>query len=305
MTELIPNKPRTERAVERVLMVVKKSTVDRAHQPNEPNTSRIRQLLQDEDASVADLLASHDEHNRSLDVARETLTRRGIEFVEQDELPSQAIEGVDLVIAIGGDGIVLGVSHAVRDQTPVLGVNSAPAFSVGYLSGCTSIGLENTLNAFERGQLDPVGVQRLQVKVGQTVVNEPVLNDLLFCADNPAMMSRYVLFWPDGRESQRSSGIWVSTPAGSTAALNSAGGPILPLTAKQFAFLVREPYSRPGTSVRYRSAVLSEQQSIAVESRTLEASVFVDGTHRRYPIAFGETLQVSLHPQPLRLIRAL
>ena len=97
----------------------------------------------------------------------------------------------------------------------------------------------------------------------------------------------------------------MSTPAGSTSALASAGGPILPLAARQFAFIVREPYAPPGHSVRYRSAVLAEKQHLGIECRTLEASVFIDGTHCRMPVAFGEVLRVGLHPQPLRLVREI
>ncbi|MEL6184975.1 MAG: NAD(+)/NADH kinase [Myxococcota bacterium] len=291
--------------VERALLVVKRSTVSQASEPRTEGTSRVRQLLEEEDTSVADLRASHHEHTASLEQVRAVLAARGIRFTEQSELPTTKVEGMDLVVVVGGDGMVLGVSHAVRDETPVLGVNSAPSFSVGYLSGCTAAGLTETLDEFESGQLRPLEVQRLQLEVGGRRIAEPVLNDILFCADNPAMMSRYMLIWPDGYEVQRSSGVWVSTPAGSTSALTSAGGPILPLTARQFAFLVREPYAPPGSSVRYRSAVLSEQQELEIECRTLEASVFVDGTHRRHPLPFGERLRVKLHPQPLRLVRRI
>jgi NAD+ kinase len=289
----------------RALLVLKESTVDRVAHLQNQGSSRIRQLLEDEDRSVADIRASHEEHTRSVEVVRRVLEARGIEVEEQKGFPTQVVEGFDLVIAVGGDGMVLGVSHAVRHAIPVLGVNSAPSFSVGYLSGCTADALLETLDALESGALEPLDVQRLQLRVGDRVIAEPVLNDLLFCADNPAMMSRYLLMWPDGQEVQRSSGVWISTPAGSTSALASAGGPILPLVAKQFAFLVREPYAPPGASVRFRSAVLSEHQSLAIECRTLHASVFLDGSHRRHPVAFGEVLKVGLHPAPLRLVHRL
>lgn len=290
--------------LKRVLVVIKRSTVDRAAEADlDPPTRRVRQLIEDRDHSVTDLRASHVEHGLSVDRVRSCLESRGIEVDEQTDIPTQPIEGYDLVIAVGGDGMVLGVSHAIRDATPVLGVNSAPSFSVGFLSGCTASGLPELLDRCETGELRPVEVQRLRIRIGERWLEEPVLNDVLFCADNPAMMSRYVLIWPDGEEVQRSSGVWVSTPAGSTSALASAGGPILPITARQFAFLVREPYAPPGASVRYRSAVLASDQRLLVECRTLEASVFVDGTHRQHPLPFGEQLEIGLHPTPLRLVR--
>ena len=300
-TEEVPQR----RSIGRAALYIKKSAVERAEEPARTGTSRVRQLLEEEDTSVQDLRASDEEHEASLDIVRATLQARGITYVEHAELPKQRITDVDLVIAVGGDGMVLGVSHNILDDIPVLGVNSAPSFSVGYLSGCTATGLDATLNELADGELAPLSVQRLQIELGHRRINEPVLNDLLFCADNPAAMSRYLLIWPDGSEVQRSSGVWISTPAGSTSALTSAGGPILPLVARQFAFLVREPYAPPGASVRFRSAVLSEHQSLKIECRTFDASVFVDGTHQRHPVAFGDCLEVSLHPQPLCLVRRI
>ncbi len=294
---------RTGGSIARVLLVVKQSTAERVNALENHGSSRLRQLLEDEDRSVQDLRGSDAEHAASMREVRRVLKSRGLHVTERSDLPSRGVRGYDLVLAVGGDGLVLGASHAVRDSTPLLGVNSAPSFSVGFLAGCTSSTLESTLDALDAAELEPLLVQRLQLVLGDRTVAEPVLNDLLFCADNPAIMSRYLLIWPDGQEVQRSSGVWIATPAGSTSALASAGGPILPLTAKQFAFFVREPYAPPGASVRFRSAVLAEGQELGIECRTLGASVFVDGSHRRYPIGFGETMRVSLHPNPLRLLR--
>ena len=78
---------------------------------------------------------------------------------------------------------------------------------------------------------------------------------------------------------------------------------MLPLTARQFAFYVREPYAPPGRSIRVRSAVLTHEDELAIECRTEDASVFLDGSHWRTPVPFGQTVRFSLHPQPLHLIR--
>lgn len=284
-------------------MAVKRTAFARLTREGTEQAHRMLSLVEHDAPSVHGLKASHDEHQRSLAQVRRILAARDIEVVERSKLPSRPIQGYDLIVAVGGDGMVLGLSHAVRDATPVLGINSAPSFSVGYLSGCRSDNLAETLDRIEAGQNRPVEVQRLQITLGRRVLPEPVLNDALFCADHPALICKYRLEWPDGAEVQRSSGIWISTPAGSTSALASAGGPILPLTTRQFAFLVREPYAPPGESVRLRSAVLAQDHSLSVECRTVDASVFVDGSHRRYPVPFGEVVKFELHPQALRLFR--
>jgi NAD+ kinase len=287
----------------RALLILKKSELAQLAKGRSRGAARMRRLLEQHDRTVERIEPAHDEHAASVELVRSALAERRIEWVERNEIPERPIRGYDLVIPVGGDGTLLSASHALRNNIPILGVNSAPQFSVGFLTGCTAGTFGDTLDRLLTGELEPCIVQRLRLKLGDKVIAAPVLNDVLFCADNPAVMTRYRLVWPDGEELQRSSGVWISTPAGSTSALASAGGPALPLTAKQFAFLAREPYSPPGSSVRYRTAVLDGEQVLEIECRTDRASVFLDGSHRRYPVAYGETVSFGLHSQPLRLVR--
>ena len=288
--------------MKRVLVVAKQTALELLHEDPSPGARRMLDLVERDHPSVSGIQPAHDEHMQSLAQVRAILERRNIEFYLRTWIPRKPIRGMDAVLTVGGDGMVLGVSHVVRDDTPVLGVNSAPSFSVGYLTGTASANLDDTLDRLESGDLTPRIVHRLKARLGRRVLGGPVLNDVLFCTDNPAVMCRYRLRWPDGVELQRSSGVWVSTPAGSTSALASAGGPILPLAAKQFAFQVREPYAPPGAAVRYKSAVLQNDE-LTIENRSQMASVFLDGSHRRYSVPFGETLTISLHERALRLIR--
>jgi len=289
--------------IETALIVVKRSTFDRLEHDESPDGERLRRMIESGDPAVAGVKASHDEHTASLAAVRAVIDRLGVRATETQQIPTEPVDDVDLIIAVGGDGMVLGVSHAVRSNIPVLAVNSSPSFSVGYLSACLPDGFESTLLALRDGRIEPKTVQRLQVQIEGRPVVEPVLNDVLFCTENPAVMCRYRIDWPDGHELQRSSGVWISTPAGSTCALSSAGGPILPLTAQQFAFLVREPYSPPGKGVFLRTAVLARHEELHIQSRTAQTSVFLDGSHRRYEVPFGHTVSFRLHDQPLELVR--
>lgn len=286
-----------------VLLVVKRTSLELLQEDDSAGAKRMLDLVAGGHPSVSRIQPAHDEHHRSLARVKVTLQERSIAFQLRSRVPTDPIQGVDAVVTVGGDGMVLGASHAVRDQTPVLGVNSAPHFSVGYLTGATAATLGTVLDRLSAGDLEPRIVHRLKVRMGDQALAGPVLNDVLFCTDNPAVMCRYRLRWPDGVELQRSSGVWISTPAGSTSALASAGGPILPLAARQFAFQVREPYAPPGAAVRYKSAVLQHDDELSIENRSQQASVFLDGSHRRYSVPFGETLHLSLHDFPLRLIR--
>lgn len=292
-------------SVKRALVIVKRTALSLLQGADDPGSRRMLELVRTNDESVQGIRAGHLEHVASVEQVRETLRVLDISFRETHELPKRPIRGYDIVIPVGGDGTALSASHEIRDDTPMLAVNSSLSFSVGYLSGSTALTFDDHMQAFIAGDLRPMQVQRLALRIGRRAIPSPVLNDVLFCANNPALMTRYKLRWPDGTELQRSSGVWVSTPAGSTGALSSAGGPILPLAARQFAFVAREPYSPPGRAVRLKSAVLMQEDQLEIECRIHDASIFIDGSHRVFPVPFGETVGISLHDKPLHLIRPL
>ncbi|MCK6551217.1 NAD(+)/NADH kinase [Myxococcota bacterium] len=296
-------RPRVTPSVHRVLLIVKRSEYTSLSSGRTKKDARLRKLLDSEHASVARIVPAHEEHAQSVRIVRTELRARGLDVVERDTAPQRPVRGFDLVVSVGGDGTLLEASHAVGGSTMLLGVNSAPAFSVGFLTGCRAPTFASTIDALLAGRLKPLEVQRLQVKIGRRVIPEPVLNDVLFCADNPAVTTRYRLVSPEGEELHRSSGVWVSTPAGSTAALRSAGGPTLSLVARQLAFVVREPYAPPGMGVLQTMGVLEEDDHLDLECMTHAASVFLDGHHRRYSVRFGETVRFSLASKPLQLVR--
>jgi NAD+ kinase len=289
--------------IKRVLLIIRRSEITSLTMGRSKKDARMRRLLHDRHASVSRLQPAHDEHMMSVKLVRKELRDRGFDVVERTTSPQRPVQGFDLIVTVGGDGTLLEASHAVRQTGILLGVNSAPAFSVGFLTGCRAPTFASTIEALLDGRLQPLAIQRLQLKIGSVVVAEPVLNDVLFCADNPAVTTRYRLIVPEGEEMQRSSGVWISTAAGSTAAMRSAGGPTLSLTAKQFAYVIREPYAPPGAGVQITNGVLDRSEKLVIECRIPSASVFLDGHHRRYSVPYGEKVTFALSSRPLHLVR--
>jgi NAD+ kinase len=129
-----------------------------------------------------------------------------------------------------------------------------------------------------------------------------VLNDALFAHAHPANTSRYLLTVGDHTEAQRSSGIWVSTATGSTAAIHSAGGRVLPLRSRKLQYVVREPYAAPGERAVCLGGVLRQGQVFEVANKMREAKVYLDGPRTALTVEIGQRVRFERSEEPLMLL---
>ncbi|HEV8321211.1 MAG TPA: NAD(+)/NADH kinase [Myxococcota bacterium] len=208
-------------------------------------------------------------------------------------------ERADLVVSVGGDGTFLDAARLAQ-ATPVLGVNSDPARSVGRFCAATRGEFRRVLRAFLAGRLTPVRLCRLRATTRRAGGQDDALNDLLIAHHSPSSTTSYVLTTSAARasERQRSSGLWISSAAGSTAAIRSAGGRVLPLRSQRLQFVVREPYrGRDGRErPRLRQGILAPGGWMEIEARMRDVVVYFDGGRVRWPLLLGETLHVETSP---------
>jgi NAD+ kinase len=103
---------------------------------------------------------------------------------------------------------------------------------------------------------------------------------------------------------QRSSGLWVSTACGSTAAIRSAGGAVLPRSSRRLQYLVREPYTPPGQP-RPRGVVrgvVRPGEVLVLVSHVRRGMLWADGPYRKLALPYGEPVILDEEPRPLRLV---
>jgi NAD+ kinase len=158
------------------------------------------------------------------------------------------------------------------------------------------------LKSYLAGKIRPIPISRLELRVNGRKSPWLVLNDLLVAALSPAGTSRYVLKAGRQTEEQMSSGIWISTAAGSTAAAFSAGGKALPVASRNFQYVVREVYQRKFGKRRLVKGVLKPGQSLELVSYMKEGRVFVDGANLVVPFRLGDRLKVGVSRKPLRVV---
>lgn len=235
--------------------------------------------------------ASLHSHRRSFAAVERILRGFGIPF---DRLIRGRAFGEDrysLVISLGGDGTFLDAARYLK-KVPIMGVNSAPGHSVGRFCPVNRSNLRVALNDFFGKRLTAKRIHRLNISLNGKTWKHPVLNDVLVCHAAPAAMSRYVLSIGKVREAQRSSGLWVSTAAGSTGALQSSSGRRLPLFSSRLEYQPRELFEGHGARYRLKGGVLSEWMRVKVTSQMKEGRIYVDGAHVWLPFSYGSRLDV-------------
>jgi NAD+ kinase len=251
------------------------------------------------------LKGSHQRHLRTLEAVNMALRQRNFRVTTLLRSGVKNLKNIDkkfhLVISVGGDGTFLDSSHHLW-KTPILGVNSDTQQSVARLSGCDGATFSKVLDSYLSGQIKPSLIWRLDFFINGKKNPIPVLNDLLISTLSPAGTSRYILKASNRSEEQMSSGIWVSTAAGSTAAVLSAGGKSFHATAKQFQFVAREVYHRKFGPRRFLKRVFKEGQTLEIISYMRQGRIFIDGSNLVETFKVGDRLKIKLSPRPLKVI---
>ena len=292
--------PSSAKAPARVLVVYKKSAYriyvrERRHR-------RVASLLRVGDASVAGMARAHRDHERTVAEARRVLRGLGVNAVFRPRSGRGSTAAFDLIVTLGGDGTLLWASHAIAAGTPVVAVNSAPFDSVGYFCAATRDQLGDALSDAIAGRLRETRLTRMQVEIDSAVVSSRVLNDALFSHVSPAATTRYAIGAGDQRETQRSSGVWVATAAGSSAAIRSAGGRLQSIGSTRLQFKVREPYAFAPTPPALRHGFIEAGECLELQSHIRDGRLYLDGPHIVRTVDIGSTIGFSRSAETLSLL---
>ncbi len=145
-------------------------------------------------------------------------------FYSQEEMATRC----DLVIAIGGDGNILGAARSFAPHgVPILGINRG---RLGFLANISPTEIEKSLAEVLEGHYVTEEHFLLEGEVSVKGVKEipSALNEVLIHSARLPKMLEFDLFINEVFVyNQRSDGLIISSPTGSTAYALSAGGPIM------------------------------------------------------------------------------
>ncbi len=219
-------------------------------------------------------------------------------YITPDEIYAKA----DLVIVIGGDGVMLEAARrATPTGTPILGINMG---RVGYMTELEMTELD-LLDHIFRGEyyLDERAMLKVEIvsASGQNKFSAYALNEAVIAkgatariidlelSDNSTLVSTY-----------RADGLVVATPTGSTAYSLSAGGPIIDPKLSCFCVTPICPHSLVARPLIFPDTAVLQVKNICVREKVLHLTVDGKAT---FDLFFGDTVVITKASVKAKLLR--
>jgi len=245
------------------------------------------------------------ENNGTLAKVKNILKKININYkdVVREKLKVSDFKNKDLIIVIGGDGTFLKAALFIKDKTPVLGVNSNKAKKEGFFMKANTKDFEVKLKKIIKNKYKIAKLTRLQAYINNKPIKDLALNEFYIGCKKPYDVFRYWIKVNNKKELQKSSGVLVSTAAGSNAWVTSAGGKKIPIKSTNFQFIVREPYHGTITN-KYRllKGILNRNRFVTIIPEIKDCIIVADSTSIEYKLKKYDKVRISISNKPLRFI---
>ncbi len=214
-------------------------------------------------------------------------------------------EMCDLVIVVGGDGSLLGGARKLAKYgVPVLGINRG---KLGFLTDISpDEHMEEKIEEVLEGRYITESRFLLDAQVrrgGQPVATLSSLNDVVLHPGKATTMIEFDLYI-EGKfvYVQKSDGLIVSTPTGSTAYSLSGGGPIMHPKLDAIVLVPMFPHTLSSRPIVVDGN--SEIKLIVSENNKTYPHISCDG-QESFTLAPGDMIYIHKKPQKLKLIHPL
>ena len=203
---------------------------------------------------------------------------------------------IDLLIVFGGDGTLLGAARKfIASEIPLLGINLG---TLGFLTDINIENFESVIHDILKGEF----VVEERSLVEAHFANQEVfgLNEILIHSGSYAQLMRYRLLI-DGQMvyEQRSDGLIIATPTGSTAYALSAGGSIIHPELDLWNII-----PMMSQSLSSRPLIVSNYKSLEIQliqGPLDHAMVCVDG-QKDIPIQYDDSIVIRKKTAALKII---
>lgn len=240
-----------------------------------------------------------------------------IHVIEKRYLANFDFRNVVMVVVVGHDGLVANTAKYAQGL-PIIGVNPDPSRNSGVLTPFSLHQVQSELSRSLAGRsiTREVTLAEANLNDGQSML---AFNDF-FIGKRTHTSARYRLHYRGGSEPQSSSGVIVSTGAGSTGWLSSvfnmtqgmvrwtggnSGDPLeLQWEDRKLAWVVREPFVSQSSSAQFVAGTIDESEELILESQMPDSGViFSDGIEEDYlEFNSGSTLRLQVSSTRAKLV---
>ncbi len=268
--------------------------------------------------------AAHEQYHESLNRLKKLVYNNyRSQIVDREFLPNFLFNRTDLIVPIGPDGLVINAAKYLDGQN-ILAINPDPERIDGIL---IPFGVDDFNDELiERIKVNDVNIARItmakvQLNNGQVLYG---VNDI-FIGPRTHQSARYAITFNGETENHSSSGIIISTGAGSTGWLRSVvtgamgithyikGGERFPTeynyrfdwSSNYLKFSVREPFTSKMSQANIVFGQINEGSNLKIQSRMPENGViFSDGIEKDFlKFNSGTIAKVGIAERKVKLIK--
>jgi NAD+ kinase len=236
---------------------------------------------------------------------RVIVAQNSVQFIQDKAPESCSIHNIgqhcDLVIAVGGDGTFLSVARAIaKYDIPLIGINLG---KLGFLVDISPNELPDKLHSILQGHYTEEKRYLLRTTIirdGQVIHEETAVNEVAIHRwVTPSMIEIITKIDNVFLNSQRSDGLIISTPTGSTAYSLSAGGPILHPALNALVLVPLNPHT-----LSNRPIVIDDSAEIEIsfcQTKQINALVTCDQIEIS-DVLISDKILIKKDPKPIRIL---
>jgi NAD kinase len=303
----------SEAVFEKIILVTRKTRLDELIERFNTQ-AQAKFYIERAGGDFSAYVLEHEAYQRSLEVVRRRIEiGLKIQVMDRALVPTYVFSKNDIIVTLGQDGLVANTAKYVSGQ-PILAVNpDAERFDgilLPFQPADLRLNLEQTFAG--KARVRTVTLAEALLKDGQRLL---AFNDL-FIGAGTHVSARYRIRYHDTSEDHSSSGIIVSTGAGSTGWLSSifnetsgilsflGGAPVKPLSMaweeEKLLFVVREPFVSRHSQATIVAGTIAPKAPLALESQMPGGGViFSDGVEADH-LDFNSGAIVSIRIAPER-----
>ncbi len=232
----------------------------------------------------------------TLEIVKKTLKKYKTNFklANRDRLNKKQFKNKNLIIAVGGDGTFLRAAQFV-DKQLIFGVNADPKDKEGFFMKADKNDFKKKLKKIIKGKANIKKLQRLEAYINNKKIETLALNEFFIGARKSYHAAKYTIQINGKKERQKSSGVLVTTPTGSYAWAKSCCNKTLPLTSKNYQFVIREPYEgKVFKNYKLKYGVLNKNKKISIVSEMLDGILIADSVGKEQSLKGGSKAIIKL-----------